>query len=64
MENSWVWTADHDISGGAPAGLDVDVKHGLISESVNPTWCGKRLLWIRFILELIILPRQARDKRT
>ena len=38
LENCWVWTADHDINGGAPAGLTVDVPHGLMSESTQPTW--------------------------
>lgn len=38
LENCWVWTADHDINGGAPAGMNVDVTHGLMSESTQPTW--------------------------
>ena len=37
MENSWVWTADHDVDGVIPT-LKVDVPHGLVSESVHPTW--------------------------
>ena len=39
MENSWVWTADHDINGGHGGDiLDVEVPHGLVSTSTNPTW--------------------------
>lgn len=38
MENSWIWTADHDLDSDSEGQINIYTGRGVLVESQGPTW--------------------------